>query len=1218
MRSKSFLRLLVGAIVFLAGYSAARGQTFYGSMVGTVSDATGAAIPGTAVTLTNLGTTVKRTIESDTSGSYQFVNLIPGRYRVEAEKAGFKHFTREPIVVEVQNALRIDIPMELGNAATQTVEVTAQTPLLQSSTSELGQVVEARKVTEMPLNGRNPLALVALVPGVVPQGGKDNSSLANPTGSNIFAWGNIQIGGGQANQSATFIDGGSVNTIYVHLLSLVPTQDSIQEFKVETNNLGPEWGKFAGGVINMTTKSGSNEFHGSAYEFLRNKVLNANDFFLNASGINRAPFTQNQFGANAGGRIIHEKLFFFGSYEGFRQRLGQAFLVTVPTDAMRTGDFSDLRDSSGNLIPIYDPLTTCGRLGNAACPTVIDPVTGMPVEVITRQQFSGNMIPQNRLDPTAKILSAFWAPPTLPGQQFTHINNFATAASVGGNNDQWTSRIDWNKSDKQRIFGRFTDWTALSLAHDPYKTGICQDRCQESWYTRQLVLDDVYSFSPTTILDVRLSYLRFWYNRQPTSLGVDLTTFAWPASLNSQVAWTHIPTACVTGYGDFWCSQGAGSGIFARDDNYSLAPSLTKIRGRHTLKLGGEIDVLRNNYAQSNVTSGIFNFDSVMTSVNPFNTGNTGNGFASFMLGYGNTNNGGAVQTPSFTAGQQIYSALYFSDTFQATSKLTLNLGLRWERPGPFSERFDRMIVLLPDAANPLAAPTGLPLKGKLGLVKSSDRASRTSLNPNNKMFAPRIGFAYRLNQKTVLRGGYGIFYLPNDVSWVDEPENQIINGTGTPWVTTLDGGITPACLVAACTALSPLSDFARLNNPFPGGIIQPPGRSPSFQQTFLGQGVNAPLPTSPYAYTQQFNFNIQRELPDGTLVDIAYAGSKGVHLPVHFEELDQMPVSNLSRGISLEGQVCNPFYRPCTSETDTTSTPFSPALITSGGPLASPTVSRGQLLRPFPQYQGVAIASANNRNSIYHSLQAKVEKRFKGGGSILASYTMAKLISDTDTLTGWLESAGSTDWGIPNNYDHRAERSLADFDVSQRLVVSYVLDLPIGKGQRYMSSAGGVAGKLVSGWGINGITTLQSGFPLFIGNSENLTHSFGGFSRPDNNGQSAKLTGRAQGRLDEWFNTSVFSHPPAFDFGNVPRTLPDVRNHGIDNFDFAIFKNTKFGPDERFGIQFRTEFFNTFNRTQFGYPGQTCCKVDQPSFGVVSSQANLPRLIQFALRFTF
>ncbi|PYV07838.1 MAG: hypothetical protein DMG23_15155, partial [Acidobacteria bacterium] len=315
-----------------------------------------------------------------------------------------------------------------------------------------------------------------------------------------------------------------------------------------------------------------------------------------------------------------------------------------------------------------------------------------------------------------------------------------------------------------------------------------------------------------------------------------------------------------------------------------------------------------------------------------------------------------------------------------------------------------------------------------------------------------------------------------------------------------------------------------------------------------------------------------------------------------------------------------NPFYRPCISETDTTSPPFSPALITSGS-LTAPTVAKGQLLRPFPQYTGFGISAAGNRDSIYHSLQAKVEKRFKGGGSILASYTMAKLISDTDTLTGWLESAGSTDWGVANNHNIRAERSLADFDVSQRLVVSYVLDLPIGKGQRFMQNASGVAGKLVSGWGINGITTLQTGFPLFIGNSQNLTNSFGdtgGFSRPNNNGQSAKLTGRAQGRLNEWFDTSAFSYPPAFDFGNGPRTSPDVRTHGINNFDFAIFKNTKFGPDERFAIQFRTEFFNTFNRTQFGYPGQTCCQPDQSSFGVVSSQANLPRLIQFALRFTF
>ncbi len=460
------------------------------------------------------------------------------------------------------------------------------------------------------------------------------------------------------------------------------------------------------------------------------------------------------------------------------------------------------------------------------------------------------------------------------------------------------------------------------------------------------------------------------------------------------------------------------------------------------------------------------------------------------MLGYGT---GGSAGTPAFVAGQQIYRAVYLGDTFQMTNKLTLNLGVRYEQP-PWSERFDRLTILLPNAANPLAGPTGLPLVGRLGLVNSSDRPSRNPVDLNNKMFAPRLGFAYRLNEKTVLRGGYGLFWLPTDVAWMDSPNNEAVNFISTPWVASIDGGITP---------------FNRLSNPFPNGIIQPPGRNASFQQTLLGQTIRAPVTDNPYAYAQQWNFNVQRELPDGTLIDIAYGGSKGVYLPSHWQELDQLPVNFLSLGNSLQDQVPNPFF----------------GLITSGA-LAAHTLARGQLLRPFPQYTGVQIASADNRNSIYHSMQMKLEKRFRGGGSILASYTVAKLIADTDTLTGWLEPAGSTDWGIPNNNNIRAGRSLADFDVSQRLVLSYVVDLPFGKGQRFMNNKTGVAGKLVSGWGINGITTFQSGFPLFISNSQNLTNSFGGFSRSDNNGQNGKLTGRAQNRLNEWFNTSVSATP--------------------------------------------------------------------------------------------
>ena len=337
-------------------------QTFFGSIVGTITDASGASVPGATVTLTNIGTSNRRTAQSNADGNYEFVNLVPGRYRVDVEKTGFKHLTHDDIEVQVQANVRVDGAMQVGDVG-QTVEVTAAAPLLQTESSSLGTVVDTRKVEEMPLNGRNVINLVTLVPGVVAQG----QSMQNPSGQNIFSFGNFQIGGAIAGQNATFLDGAPLNVAQGSLIALIPTQDATQEFKVQTNSLGPEFGRFAGGVINLTSKSGSNDFHGSAYEFLRNKVLNANTFFNNLSGKPRPAFTQNQYGTNLGGPIKHDKTFFFFSWEGFRQRQGFPYLVNVPTAAQRAGDFSQTYNASGALIPIYDPLTTCGRLGNGPC-----------------------------------------------------------------------------------------------------------------------------------------------------------------------------------------------------------------------------------------------------------------------------------------------------------------------------------------------------------------------------------------------------------------------------------------------------------------------------------------------------------------------------------------------------------------------------------------------------------------------------------------------------------------------------------------------------------------------------------------------------------------------------------------------------------------------------------------------------------------------------------
>ncbi|MCS6952252.1 MAG: TonB-dependent receptor, partial [Bryobacteraceae bacterium] len=1021
------MRLVFVATVVLLLAAPVAAQTFYGSVVGTVTDPTGAVVPEVNVVLTNIGTAERRAMRTDAQGNYLFVNLVPGRYRLDLQKDGFKRLTREPVLVEVQSAVRIDVTLEVGEV-TQTVEVSAETPLMQTENASLGQVVEARKVLEMPLNGRNVLNLVTLVPGVVPQG----QSMQNPTGTNPFAWGNYQIGGGQANQSAAYLDGGPVNVSYINLTALVPTQDSIQEFRVQTNSLGAEFGRFAGGVINLTTKSGTNNFHGTVYEFLRNKVLNANTFFNNRSGIERPAFTQNQFGANLGGPILRDRLFFFGSYEGFRLRQGQSFTYTVPTEAMRRGDFSNVRTATGALVPIYDPLTTCGRLGNAPCG-----FDASGREIITRQPFPNNTIPNSRIDRAARAMIPLWALPNGPGLPFTAVNNFTTNASVGGNNDQGTGRIDYTASDKQRIFGRFTRWTNLNLPIDPYRTKTCVDRCTETFVTDQVVLADTYTVSPTTVLDVRLAFLRFSYDRTPETLGYDLTQLGWPSELNRQVVFRVQPIPRVQGYNDVFATNGTGSRIIARNDSYSIVPSLTKIAGRHTWKFGAEVRRLTHNYYQENNPSGAFDFDALFTAQNPF-TASGGNGFASFLLGYGT---GGGLRQAALVAGQQIYRSIYASDTIQLTSRLTLNLGLRYEGPGPWSERFDRMTVLLPRAPSPIVGPDGRQLLGRLALVNSPDHPSRNNTNMYH-LFAPRAGLAWRAFSKTVIRAGYGLFFVGNDVVFAISPNNDLVNGFNNPFVGTLDGSLTPANV---------------LSNPFPNGLLPAPGRSQDVGRFFAGVGIQGPLPGDPYPTVQQWNFSIQREIPSGAVVEAAYAGSKGTHLPAYTQQINQLPDQFLSLGADLQRQVDNPFFGQITT-----------------GALAARTVALGQLLRPFPHHTSVAIGAPANRNSIYHSLQVKSEKRFSQGGSVLLAYTWAKLISDTDTLTGWLEPGGG--FAAQNNNNLRLERSLANYDVRHRLVISYVLDLPFGKGQRFASGVTGAADKLISGWGINGVTTFQTG----------------------------------------------------------------------------------------------------------------------------------------------
>jgi hypothetical protein len=1176
--------VLVCGIAFFSAPSL--GQTFYGSIVGAITDSSGAAMQNAAVTLTNTGTAELRKGQSGADGSYQFANLIPGAYKVEVEQSGFRHYTRENITVEVQAAVRVDVAMQVGDV-TQSVEITEQPALLQTENASLSQVVSTRQVQELPVNGRNVLNLIALAPGVVPQGSTDGAALI---GKNVLSAGNYQIGGGIANQNGIYLDGVPMTTAYGNIVIMVPSQDSVSEFRVESNSTSAEYGRYQGGVINAASKSGTNAFHGGLYEFLRNRALNAGTFFGNANGTGKAAFTQNQFGGTLVGPVKKDKLFFSFGYEGLRLRQGQLFLNTVPTAAMLTGDFSNYRNAAGVMIPIYDPLTQCGQFNNPGCGTA----------TVQRSVFEGNVIPPSRISPIAQAYVKFpqWGLPTGPGQPFTQNFNFSKNVSSGGDTDQLMFRGDYNVNQRQRLLGRFTRWNVHNMPVDVYGNGQYPGDpfSPEQFVTDQAVLAETYLLSPTTIFDVRVSYMRWNYQREAGNLGIDLNkTFGLPKYYNEMLPVLRgranavgVPGIGVTGptYNGY-----NGQQIYGIDNNYTLTPTLSKVMGRHTLKVGADLRLLQDAY-YSSFPGGSFAFDNLFTSQNALNPGASGNGAASFLLGLPTS---ATVQVAVTPMTSMRYQGYFVNDTFQATRKLTINLGLRWEIPGVYIERFGNQGTFNPGEVNSAlkgVLVNGNPVLGAIDLVNTPQHPE-LGLRPEPfKLFAPRFGLAYRVSDKTVLRMGGGLYFPPNNASFFESPANGPLGSLNTLGVGSIDSNVTAVPGMFA--------------NPFPNGILPAPGRLPNYQALLLGvvPGSRGPnLRNESQPYVMQWNFTIQRQLPKDIAVEAAYAGARGVHLQQGYYQLDSLPTQYLSLGSALRDQVANPFY----------------GLITTGA-LSQPTVQRGQLLLPFPEYPNVPNLGAYFGTSSYHALQLKAEKRFKSGGTVLATYSFSKILSNVESVNFFLESAISNastptptvqDW---NNFSH--EKALSDFDARQRLNLSYVLDLPIGKGKKFLPGAQGLADKVVSGWGVNGTSTFQLGLPQPFTATPNLTGFNTGLRPNVTAGCDPVLSGAVQARLNHYFNTSCYSVPAAFTFGSESRTDPVLRGPGIANWNLAVFKRTAI--NERFNVEFRAEAFNVFNRVQFGPPGTAATTNANSTFGVISAQANNPRLIQAAVRLKF
>ncbi len=1179
--------LTISAIAILC--TGARAQVRFGSVVGTVADTSGATVSGATVKLTNLGTNETRTMQSGAAGTYSFPNLIAGMYRVEVQMQGFKQFIQDNVEVQVDVATRVDPKLQVGNV-TESVMVTTEAPPLQTDSASLGTTISQTEVESIPLSGRNVNNMLTLVPGVVAQGGTYGNAVSNQASgarTNAIGFGNYAIGGGFGNQSSFYIDGVASNAPAGNLNSFIPSQDVVQEFRVVTNNVGAEYGSYAGGIINLTTKSGTNRFHGTAYEYLRNKVLNANDYFSNHNGpggtaLARPPLIQNQFGGTIGGPVVRDKTFFFFGFEREVLKTGTPVINTVPTTAMLGGDFTET-----GLPPIYDqsqpgsPQFQCNGVLNVIC--------------------------ANRLDSSALALFAKSYPsPNRPGV----ANNFIVQMPTGGINAQYNARVDHHFSDKNSLFARYAYWKADSNAYDAWGTHT-SGQGHTGIYTTSAILGDTHAINSTTILDLRLSYLRVFQHEFPDSQGVDLSQFGpgWAGLTSQLLAPANYPAMSFNDNSGITGSNGIGSQLFWHQNVYGLSGNLTKITGRHQIKFGGAI---RHVQWISNPQNGVLtlNFDQGATADT---SGAGGSAVASALLGVVGAQ--GTQVASGMVGGSRAYFTSYgffIDDTFQATRKLTITAGLRWDQPSTFSEASNNDTVFRPNQASPLGSilnpVTGQTqqLMGNVALVGSPQWQSQREDYLHWKLFSPRLGAAYRLTDRTVLRAAYGISYPPSTLSQ-DGPNLSPVNAA--------QGGGGPTATVA---------------DPFPNGLPQPRRRTAT-PGDFYGLPIFAMrVPGDPMPYVQQWNAAVERQIGKDSSLTVAYAGSRGTHLllqgwaTVSNVNLNQLPDQYFSMGpAALLAQVPNPFSASCTVG-------CSAAPITTPGALSGPTVAAGQLLLPFPQYGRVLFLDPHRGTSNYRSLQASFLKRFGSKGILSIAYTWSRLMSNTDSSSAFLDEGfifgGSTQDN--NHLDH--EYSVSSYDIPQNLSVGYGVDLPFGRNKHFLSDAHGVLNGIVGGWRVNGITTIRSGVPISayqffpgsalsdFGGGQGYFGAQGLWMRPDLvAGCNLKTSGSRQQRAAAgWFNTACFQPVDTSSvvrFGNMPRNVDTVRMDHMNNWDFSISKRNEI--TESVYLQFTAEFFNAFNHVRFGAPGE---QVGAPNFGIVTSQVNPARAIQFGLRLGF
>jgi len=1225
-------------------------QGYFGTVSGELTDPSGAVVPGAKVVITDEAKGFAFTATSDSAGRYLLTSVPPGVYTLTVTVEGFQKEVRTEVKVTISENATANFHLKVATA-TQSVEVQAQTQALATEDAVTGQVVNRKFINDLPLVDRYVLDFVMLAPGM--NNMSDQNSVGD-TGTNFVS------NGSRGASADILMDGASITNFEpnggITAVTYTPSAEAVEEFKVEQTNFSAEYGFTGSSVVNMITRSGGNSFHGGVYDFIRNSMTDANNWFANAGNQPIAPLHRHNYGGTLGGPIKKDKLFFFFDWDGTRDTSMATAQAGVPTDAERQGDFGGLCAAAGGTFnsagecmsgkqvnpagQLWDPYSGVyysnvpnapanypaysSDLGSGAYRS-----TFIPFNSLATYTSPGNpnlngtsyQLPHargNLIDPVAQKMMSYFPQPNYAGNGI--YDNWVGAGSNRGANDQFDLKIDYRISEKNLLSGKYSQQWWNNTPYNCFKN--FTDPCgsgTNSGTAHLFALNDTYTFSPTLILTSTLGFTRGAWNIDAYNSSLNsnpLSTLGFPSYLNSN-AFMGVPSMFI---GDYYS---AGYTSIGQDpygnyrqgqDTGQLSELLTKIKGKHELKFGFEGRIHQMNYIQTNAPNGTFGFNNQGSSQCPLGdiTQCGGDSMASFMMGQMGGSQGYEIQFRPATQNYQF--AGFGQDNWKVTPKLTLNIGLRYDVNLPRTERYNRLNSFNPDVVSPLNGGKISytdPLTGKAvtrtlyGGEVFANSSQRTNFDTDWKDIQPRFGFSYLLTPETVMRGGYGIYFgqsrsgASGVLPYGSEGFNQWTGAIGTY----NNDGATP---------------YLHLGNPFPNGLIQPPGNTLGLLND-VSYGAVGPILTPFWArtpYEQGWSFGFERQLPGEIVVTADYIGKKGTRLPYNGGNILDIlgpSVEKLSTTqiASLTNYVNNPFAPVLTTG--------SMATYYANSSLTASQVQAYQLELPYPEYTSVTSDVPPIANSIYNALQLTIEKRYSNGLQLSANYTWSKSIDDSsmyDTNVAWLAGTTGGLWEPQDPNKPWLDRSLSTFDVPQMLKINYTYDLPIGHGRPYLNEMPRVLELIVGGWKTAGVWTFQKGFPL---NFETYGASIPtyGPQRP-NLVCTPKRTGGGDGNwvYNYFANPNCFQTPDAYTLGNAARALGSIRSPFFFTTNLSISKDFGLVPShENVKLELRLEAQNAFNHPVFGTPDTT---VGDANFGVISYTTVGPRQCQLALKLSF